>query len=206
MGASCAESFGKCLENAVFELPEEKKKRTLIIIGTPGYDVSPAVKYVVDTFLFEELAVADAVNNAARNAVNGLLSDEIILKETNQITQYFKGQLILFKQKVVVNNFPKSNKQVENFKKDCGGQCKIIGMIYIKYGDEKIWKNRLVQVEKYSEEAADKIINQFKNETLKIIETYKSQGNFFEYAVQDQIDDKCKQAIDKVISDKKWGI
>lgn len=198
--------IAETVQNSLFNVPEEQKKRTLIIIGSPGYDLAPIMTYMKEAFLFEELSIKDTLSSDPESGGVGTSANRFLTQKYDNVTKFFKFALKKFGQKIVINNFPKTNKQFDAFKSDCGGQAKIIGIIYAKWGTEQTWNLRLQQIDGYEQSEAQQIVDEFKNETLKILDAYKSEGKLFEINIENEFDSKCKEIIDKQMREKRWDI
>lgn len=193
------------VDDVAFHVPDADKKRVLVVVGSPGYEVSPIVNYIKQTFIYNELSVAEKIPGTLAQSLKH--SSQLLTEQCSEITYAFKFILKgLNEQKIVINNFPKTMDQLTHYNKDCGGLSKIVGVIFVNWGDETKWKNRLIQHEYLSEEQANSAISHFKNDTAKFFESFKLEERFCQVDVENDFDQNAKEQIDKIMRAKKWDL
>lgn len=189
----------------LFNLPEEKKKRTILVIGSPGYDCTPIVEYIKTTYKFEELSVVKVLEaNPLYDTLKA--SSDMLTKMSTAITQAFRVLLLKYGQKVIISGYPKTKAQLEGYLKDCGGQTKIVGVIYVNWGDKSKWLSRLTQQSLFGELQAQLAIDEFLSETAEVFGGFESEGKLVEFSIGDQFDKAAKEKIDKIMREKGWDL
>jgi adenylate kinase family enzyme len=165
---------------------DPNKVNVVFIIGGPGSRKGTLCKRLKEDFHYEHLSTGDILRNVVKNKTHPdwkTLDDKMKSGQfvsSTELLGFVKDEFKNFKgKKVLLDGFPRNQENIDVWDKTMNDICNLKGVLYLEASKETMKKRMLGRNEGRAddnEETMVKRIDNFFNETVKVVEPYDKKG------------------------------
>ena len=165
---------------------DPNKVNVVFIIGGPGSGKGTLCKRLKEDFHYEHLSTGDILRNVVKNKTHPdwkTLDDKMKSGQfvsSTELLGFVKDEFKNFKgKKVLLDGFPRNQENIDVWDKTMNDIFNLKGVLYLEASKETMKKRMLGRNEGRAddnEETMVKRIDNFFNETVKVVEPYDKKG------------------------------
>lgn len=195
-----------CGNSGVKENIGKDKNKVIFVLGGPGSGKGTQCSQLVKKYDFQHISTGDLLRDEQKNngpnadyiretlASGGLVKSDILVELIKRKLEKVNNKLFL------LDGFPRSFENIESWNKIINNTIDPPFVLYFNCSKETMKKRILKRAETSgrsddNEEAINKRLNVFEEQTIPVVENYKKEDKVIEVNCENDADDVFKETI-----------